>query len=313
MCKNLFGGGGGYTPPPDNSLEVERLQQEERARNAAAAAEREAADKAARGAAWWDNANNAINSFRNTAGKRLEDRGLSWSDYGSRVEDLMGNILSGADRNSDNPGALFTTDRLDAMLNDVQSGKRARLTRDVNNTFTPGRENTVFADTADDTFIDSILGRQREDAVRGLDMAKARGNLTDYGYSRAMTELDGMAKSGRATAQTLGASVLDDYRTRLRGVGDEARTAAGSYDLGGNFDLGNYTSRYDTLANDLTGRLEGDVTSALSGQQFFDLGDIITRGGAAQGGQNAAMNLDFLAERDRTRNTNRGVGTTGQF
>jgi hypothetical protein len=305
-------GGGGYTPPPDNSLELERLQQQEREANRLREAQERSAREAAQRSAFNTSLSNAQNTFRTNATQRLTSLGLDPNQYGSLIDRALTGASTRVADLDPNPGQYFTDSLLDDTINREQTDRRINFGRQVASTFRSDEPFTRFNDSLDDPFIDSVLGRQRGEAVSALDNARRRGSLNDRGYEAAFARLGEMEAAGRSTANTLGGSVLQGYRDQLGEVADRARSSAGSYTLGGNFDVGTYRTRFDNLANDLSGRLEGDVSSALEGQNFFDLGDIITRGGAAQGAVNPRTELaDVLAQRARTRTNERGVGASG--
>lgn len=305
--------GGGKKPPPDNSIQLQQMQEAERARNRQREEERAAAEAAARRSSFDNGLNNAISTARERAANRFTSLGLDPNQYSGLIEDAIKGTRSQIADLDPNPGQYFGDNFIDSAIARQTEADRARFGRQVDSFFTPGKESTIFTDNMDDPFIDAVLGRQRQEAVSALDSARRRGNLDTTGYTAAMRRLDEMGNAGRSTAQDLGKTVLDRYRSTIRGIGDEARSAIGSYDLGDSFDPSIYQNRFDTTVGDLTGRLEGDVSGALSGQNFFDIGDIISRGGAAQGAQNAPAMLDAIAERNRVRNADRGVGGTGSF
>lgn len=246
----------------------------------------------------------------------LQQRGLEGDEYNNIIQQAILGASQSVPYLADNPGAYFADSIFDQALNQYQSGQRDQYTRGVDQFFRPGFDSVAFADTADDTILADILNSQRGDATRAIEMARSRGNLDSTGYNAAMSELDRMFNAGMSTAQTLGGGVLSNYRQQLKDIGGEARSAASGYTLGGNFDLGDYTNRYESTLGDLQGRLAGDITSALSGQNFFDLGDILTRGGNAQGPINPRTTLpSLLAERERVRDSERGqnTGSAGTF
>jgi hypothetical protein len=159
-----------------------------------------------------------------------------------------------------------------------------------------------------------VLNTQRTAAQQQLDRAKARGNLDTTGYSGALSRLDEMFKAGTATGQKLGGSVLQGYKERLRGIGDTARADAGRYELGGSFDPNVYHTQRDNTFKDITSNLEGDLRGALSGTNFFDIGDIITQGGIAQGATNPRLEQPaILAQRKEKQDAQRGLGGQGTF
>jgi len=307
-------GGGRSSAPPDNSLQVEREKREEREQNRIREEERSARDLENRRNTFNNTLNSAITGFRNTARGNIESRGLNWNQYSGLIERAITNTRGRIADLDPNPGQYFNDDLIDSTLNREQSARRDRNMRAIRQTFQPNAEVSLFADTMDDPFIESVITRQRGEAMTSLDNARRRGNLDDRGYEAALARLGEQERAARAEANTIGSTVLADYRNQLRGVADQAKEAAGGYMLGDNFDAGTYRNRWNSLTQDFNNRLEGDVLGRLSGETFFDLGDIITRGGVAQGAVNPRTGtLDAMAERDRVRNTDRGVGGQGVF
>lgn len=323
FVRGLIGGGGGNNNSNNNSnaaaIQQQQQQQQEaqqrrdddaRIRNEQRA-EQERNDNRNRFTTALDNAQGQA---RTAAQQRITARGLNYDDYGDLVETALARARSNVPDLDTAPGRFFTDDLVDSALNNRQTGLRDQYTRQVNQMFAPNVENTLFADNADDAIINRILGTQRQEAVNALDTAKRRGNLDDRGYSAAMTRLGDMETAGRSTAQTLGGTVLQRYRTTARDIAEGARSAAGSFTLGSTFDPQSYRTTFDNTTNDLRGRLDGDITGSLAGQSFFDVGDILTRGGSAQGAINPTPNsLDDIAARTRARDSQRGVGNGGTF
>lgn len=305
-------GGGKYTPPPDNSVQVQREQQQYQDRRRQEEAEAAARQRAEQTTAFNTNRDSAIAGFRTRSTQRLRDMGLDPNAYSSLIENAIAGGNSATPNLDPNPAQYFSDSLLDTQIGRTQGDRRANFTRQATSAFGDNFERGLFGDDADDPFIDAVLGRQRGEAVRSLDLARQRGSLDERGYTAAMARLGEMESAGRATGNTLGGSVIQGYREQVRGIGDRAREAASGYTLGGDFNLGGYTNELNSRVGDLRGRLEGDVNTALSGQQFFDLGDILTRGGSAQGPVNPRTSMaDVLAERERVRNTDRGVGGGG--
>lgn len=302
--------GGGYKAPPDNSVQVQREQQQYEDRRRQEQEAKDAAKEAQQRTTFTSARDAAATAAQNRATRLLRSRGLNPDDYTDVITQSIADQRALVPDLDPNPAGYFTADFVDDVLSGEQNNRRTQYTNQVNTLFPTNGDYNIFGDTADDDIITRILGEQRDGARRSVDTARQRGNLNQTGYDAALAELDKMYSGGLSQAQSLGGGVLSGYRTQLNSVAEEARNAAGNYTLGGTFDPTSYQQRYNRTADDLRGRLEGDVTSAVSGQNFFDLGDIITRGGNTQGATNPRTALtDVLAERERVRNTNRGVGT----
>ena len=308
------GGGGGYTAPADNSLELERMRQAEADRNREREDAKAAQLRAEQEAAFGTNLSNAEVSARNRAQRTLTQRGLNPQDYMSLIEGAIADQRVMVPQRDPNPAQYYTDDFINNVLMNEQAGKRSQYIRDVDKVYSPGFENNLIQDTVDDPYIMDVLNTQRTAAQQQLDRAKARGNLDDTGYSGALSRLDEMFKAGTATGQKLGGAVLQGYKEKLRGIGDTARADAGRYELGGSFDPNVYHTQRDNTFKDITSNLEGDLRGALSGTNFFDIGDIITQGGIAQGATNPRLEQPaILAQRKEKQDAQRGLGGQGTF
>jgi hypothetical protein len=214
----------------------------------------------------------------------------------------------------------------DAILNSVvdteRSSKRGGYTTATRAAFGGVDPEKDFADTADDSYINDIVGRSFTDAHSALDRAKARGSLTDTGYGAGLSYLGDQNTAALTNAQALGGAVLTRDRGTLSGIKNDALTTAGGWDFGQKFDPNSYLDQYNTKKGSLTEGLGGEISNALAGQKFFDVGDVLTKAGYAQGAQNVnPLQSGFQtpalgalqAERDKNRGSPRGLGGTGVF
>lgn len=308
------GGGGGYTAPADNTLELERMRQAEADRNREREDAKAAQLKAEQEAAFGTNLSNAEVSARNRAQRTLTQRGLDPNQYMNLIEGAIADQRIMVPQRDPNPAAYYTDDFINNVLMNEQAGKRSQYIRDVDKVYSPGFENNLISDTVDDPYIMDVLNTQKLAAQQQIDRAKARGNLDDTGYAGALSRLDELFKAGTATGQKLGGSVLQGYKEKLRGIGDTARADAGRYELGGTFDPNVYHTQRDNTFKDITTNLEGDLRGALSGTNFFDIGDIITQGGISQGATNPRLEQPaILAQRKEKQDAQRGLGGQGTF
>lgn len=307
-------GGGGYSAPADNSVELERMRQAEAERNRIREEEKAAQLRAEQEAAFGTNLSNAETSARNRAQRTLQQRGLNPQEYMDLIESAISDQRVMVPQRDPNPAQYYTDDFINNVLMNEQAGRRSKYIRDIDTVYSPGFENNLIQDTVDDPYIMDVLNTQRTAAQQQIDRAKARGNLDDTGYAGALSRLDEMFKAGTATGQKLGSSVLQGYKQRLRGIGDTARADAGRYELGGTFDPNVYHTQRDNAFKDITTNLEGDLRGALSGTNFFDIGDIITQGGVTQGAVNPRLEQPaILAQRKEKQDAQRGLGGQGTF
>lgn len=312
MCGG--GGGGNYYPPKDNTLELERMRQEEAERNRIREDEKATADFIARQKAFDVNIERGAQSARERFSSAFKQRGLEPLDYKEPIESAIKNQWDLIPYMDPQPGQYFSNDFINDVLMNEQNAKRSAYIRDVDKVYSPGFENNLISDTVDDPYIMDVLNTQRTAAQQQIDRAKARGNLDDTGYAGALSRLDELFKAGTATGQKLGGSVLQGYKEKLRSIGDTARADAGRYELGGTFDPNVYHTQRDNTFKDITTNLEGDLRGALSGTNFFDIGDIITQGGISQGATNPRLEQPaILAQRKEKQDAQRGLGGQGTF
>lgn len=287
---------GSSPPPPASPMEEARAQMElerMRAQLAAEEAARKEAQAAAERQARIDKARGIQTQAYNQASGYADlqnrargfDQGLV-DQYG--LIDLFMNELNnarlGIAEDDLNPMAQYNTKTwYNDALNTAQGTYRGDLRRQLNDIAGEDFAYNVFADDADDLILQAILGQQRTDAQAQLDAARARGQLNDVGYNRALQQLSQQEKSGMADLQDLGLGVLSGYRDDLFGMRNDMldRINTASFDNPLSFDT--FQNRLGQRQSDLFGRLEGDLYRATSGQSFFDPSSIISTSGAVQG------------------------------
>lgn len=146
-----------------------------------------------------------------------------------------------------------------------------------------GFSQNTFADTADDDILESILGGQYNDTLAQIDASKARGTLNDTGYSKALQKLNAQKLSGRSQIEDLGRGVLSGYRGQLDTLAGNERAKIGNAGFSNPYDVSGSQGRLNSLRDQLSGRLEGDVYRATEGQSFFDPSAIQSYGTTQQG------------------------------
>ncbi len=268
----------------------------------------------------------AYNKARNTAYTTLASMGLDQAT----TDSLMGS-LNDQFQNKYNAAGLSANDYsnvfdpqsvLDSVVGTAQTGKRTGYTTQINSLFSGVDPNKDFADTADDQYISDIVGKQYSDASSALERAMKRGALTDSGYASGMSYLGDQNKSALSTAQSLGGAVLNKNRETLGGIKSGAQTAASGYTLGSKFDANDYLNQYNTKKGALSENLGGDIANALAGQNWFDVGDVLTKAGYAQGAQNTAALTDgfgtpnaaaIAANQQKSKDATRGLAGAGVF
>jgi len=333
------------SPPPDNSAQLMQMQNESRASESAAAEQRQQAQwahdaelerqrgatqtaattqqaqqaeaaKVAQKATTAELIDAALGTARGTAGQTLSSRGLSNDEFMPIIENEFSRVRSTIPSTAEDVSSYFTPELIDTTLNREQENRRTRYGQKVNEYFTPSYATGKWAGTADDALIDTILGEAGGSAQSAVERARARGQLDETGYNAAQNRLNTATTTGRSRAQALGGGVLERYRGELSGIGDEARTGASQYNLGGTFDPTSYTQKAEGKYGEQQGTFEGDVRGAIGDAgQFYNTGDIIGFGAREQGAQNTASSplAEVLAKRETARTARRGIGGTGTF
>lgn len=295
----------GSSPPPQPSpmseaqaqIELERaraqLQREAEERAAAqAAAERQARIDKAR-AIQAQAYNQAMGYGDLQVDARGYDRGLV-DQYG--LLDLYLNTIDtqrlGIAEDDLNPMASYNTrtafnDALETALGTY----RGDLNRQLNQYAPDDFAYTIFSDASDDSILQMILDQSRADAQAQIDAAKARGQLNDAGYTRALQQLGNQGQSAWADLQDLGGGVLSGYRDQLDALRSGMADKIGSADFGNPLSFDNWLSRLEQTKSDLTGRMQGDIFRATQGQSFFDPNTIISQSGALQGYFNPTVSV----------------------
>lgn len=181
------------------------------------------------------------------------------------------------------PNSLFSSTLLDDALSEARGNERSKLGSAVKGAYADNYGLSTFGDTSDDSYIESILNSQRDEANLALERALARGTINEVGKATGDREIANMYKTGSAKANSLGDTILAGYRSQLDNAVGNIRNKANNWDFGDTFNLDNEKSTVDTLKNSLSGKLEGDILNALSGQQFFDNNILLGKAGNSTG------------------------------
>lgn len=183
-----------------------------------------------------------------------------------------------------NPMASYALQTMFGDALDTARGSyRGDLRRMLGDLSPEGFEYDRFQDTADDDILEAILGSRRQDALAAIEQAKARGQLNDTGYTRALEKLEEQAQGGMADLQDIGLGILSGYRSDLSGLRESELDRIGLVNFVDPYNFDTYRTRLENRYNDLNNRLRGDLYRATEGQTFFDPSSIISKSGALQG------------------------------
>lgn len=262
------------------------------------------------------NLSSAVEGARARTLQDISGRGLDANMFTSEIDQMLNSIRGQVPQLDNNPGSYFANQNIaDIVLGNATTNRRTQYSNQINNMFGNDFANQRVASTADDSYIDSILGEQYNPALEQIQRAFERGTVNEQGFQTAMNSLNNQRTTAAANLQQTGGGLLQSIRDSLSGVGNEARNAASNYQLGTTFDPTSYQSRADTIFNEGMSGLEGNLRNAIGGQQFFDIGSILNQGRTAQGtanNNNRALFDAFQAD-EQNKNKQRGLGTQGVF
>lgn len=307
---------GSSPPPPPDPMAEARAQMalEESRRAAEAARERERLEREARErreridkarALQQQAYQTALGYGDRQIGARGFDQGLV-NQYGllDLYTSALDQVRMGIAEDDLTPMNSYNTRTLfNDAYNTAVGTYRGDLTRQLNELAPEDFGYTTFADSADDSILQAILDNARSDALAQIDAARARGQLNDVGYQRALAQLDKQKEAAWGDLQDLGLGVLSGYRDQLGSMRKDmlGRISNAGFDNPLSFDA--FNNRLTQTINDLTGRMRGDIYRATQGQSFFDPSGIISGAGALQGYYNPATT--------QPRTTSVGAGGTG--
>lgn len=304
------GGGGGGQQPQDNSLQIAQLQYQQQRESEQRAADQKIADTAK----FNTDREAAFTGAQGTGRSALVSRGLNPDDYMDIVTRALTDTKARIPQGDPNPASYFTSDVTNNALTQEENTRRIRNTGVVNSEFSDGYDRTAIPDTWDDSYINEILGGQRENANKSLDYARSRGQLNDVGYNSALSKINEQETGARSTLDMLGGSVLAKNRSGLGDIKSSASSGANAYTLGSpEFKIDPYRQRLTDAVAGYQKNLKGDLTNALGGTQLFNVNDILLSGSRAQGPQNLTTASVPGALRKKDPSQDRGLGSTGTF
>lgn len=247
--------------------------------------------------------------------QELGRRGLDQNSYAGEFDSYVNNILNAVPADTQNYDQYFTPNLANDVLTGIQAGQRNNYRGQVNERFGTNFASQYLPDTMLDDTINSALSSQYDNARGILDRGLARGQYNERGFSAGLGRLDNQRTAQQARLNTVEGDILNNYRSRLGDVRNSAFNSATGYQLGDSFNLDDYGSQAENIANQARTNAPGEFFSAIGSTPMFDLGAIGGAAGQAQGAVNL-NNLDVrdgLEKRRLAAARGRGLGSQGAF
>jgi hypothetical protein len=161
------------------------------------------------------------------------------------------------------------------------------------NAFPSGFESTSIPSSLTDPYEASAATAERGKAQSLIDAMVKRGTLTSTGATKATDVLGAQDASVRSRLNDIGNVLLENERAKLRGIGTEASTAAGSSPTG--FDPTPYTQRVSAETDAFKAGLPAAFSGAVPSGGLYDVSGLAGAGGAVAGSQ-VAPQVDPYAQ-----------------
>lgn len=265
------------------------------------------------------NVNTAYNQALSNAQNQFNQRGFDQQILDAlnpRLTSELDRVRSTIPNRDPSPGNYFSNTIADTVMDDYRDQQVRSHNQAIDRFADTGFADNLWANTADDAILNSIISENYTPAAQQINNAFRRGSLNQQGFDTAMRDLDSQRTAATSNLQNVGQGVLSGFRTDLQDIGSQARTSANNFQLGDTFNPNTYQTQIDNMFADQQGRLEGSVRQAVGNDPLFDINSIIQGAGARQGvtsGNAPLLDNFYEAENQRRRGTRRGLGTQGVF
>ena len=149
----------------------------------------------------------AYDNALSTGKAKLSNKGIDIINdpYGimSMFTRSLDTARAGAPDIVNDPNSLFSSTLLDDALSEARGNERSKLGSAVKSAYADNYGLSTFGDTSDDSYIESILNSQRDEANLALERALARGTINEVGKAAGDREIANMYKTGSAKANSL--------------------------------------------------------------------------------------------------------------
>jgi hypothetical protein len=259
--------------------------------------------------------NNALALARLGISQELQRRGMAPDAYQAEFDSYLNNILGAIPQDATDFSQYFTPNLASDVLSGIQARERNQYRGQVNQGFGANFAQQYLPDTLLDDTINETLNSQYGSVFDTLQRGLARGQYNQRGYDAGLNNLDISRQAALAKLNGIEGGILSNYRTRLGDVRNNAFNAATGYQLGDSFNIDDYFSQANNIADTARQNASGEFFSALGSTPLFDLGNIGNAAGQAQGAVNL-NNLDVREGQERRRLAaarGRGLGSQGAF
>lgn len=281
-----------YQPSPKEEAEARDWEAQQSEARATRERERTDALKATQDAEnlskWGSGRANQRRMTEDYGRSKLGSYGLDTSDrYGiwDQFNGTLGRNDAGLKDNDDYSTALGTG-VFDNVLSDARGRTRTKLGKDFQSNLGDDYYDTAFADTIDDSILDSILGEQYADAQTDLKNSADRGQMNQTAYARS---LDGLAKAkttARGELETIGKGVIGSAKDATSKLGASALTKANDFDFSDTFDAAGEAGKVRNKGTSALSTLDTDIRRSIGDRQFFDPSTLMAKSIAKGGTSN---------------------------
>jgi hypothetical protein len=245
----------------------------------------------------------------------IDSYGLNSQEFSPRIQSELDRMLVGTKPGADITNIVNGRSIASSILDDELRKQRTQLGQQAEQKFGGNFSDRFVQGNMLDGIVDQIVSEQKQNALDFVDRGAKRGIFNEIGQSAAMNKIGQSAEVGRSTVSNLAGGIIDNYRTQLGGVRDQAFNSAQGFNFGSNINFDELLGRASEIGQRAQTNAPGELRGAVGGQNFFDLSNIKMAGGQAQGAINNRDTEIGAALEQRRRNSamSRGIGSQGAF
>lgn len=245
----------------------------------------------------------------------IDSYGLNSDEFSPRIQSELGRMTAGLKPGTDITNVVNGRTIASTILDDELRSRRSQYQQQANQQFGGNFADKFVSSNLLDDVVNDIISGQKQGALDYVDRGAKRGIFNEIGQQGAMNKINDSYQTGRANVSNLAGGIVDNYRTQLNSVRDQAFNTASGYNFGSNINFDELLGRADEIGQRAQSNAGGELRGAVGGQNFFDLSNIRMAGGQAQGAINNRDTEIGAALEQRRRNAamGRGLGSQGAF